>query len=350
MKVILVCETFGVHEQRFSRAFENSGHIVESLLFDDPTFDGPLIGRHELHAETEEPIIVFGGPLHLSGKLSKLAKDIPFIGVSYAYDVLYLCHHDAQAKKEIVKSLSRCDGLVADCRAAEKESLHLSGERSIPTCVAPWGLDRQIKQVGCASSTKTMRERFGWGDERIIVSTRRWTSLHGVDYVVDAFLSLAQHRSDIRLLLVGGGEMEKLLRERVAAAGISERVGFAGHVDESEISSILEQSDVYVSSSVVDGISISLLQALDAGLPVVLSDVGGNQEWKPFLGAPLFFPVGDTEALARAMEFALDNYKREAGQWSELLEKKANWQANSLKIVRFVESIAEQKIAENSTL
>ncbi len=66
---------------------------------------------------------------------------------------------------------------------------------------------------------------------------------------------------------------------RIAAAGLEGRVQFAGNVPEDEMVTHFQASDVYISASHSDGSSVSLLQAMACGLPVIVSDIPGNREW-----------------------------------------------------------------------
>jgi glycosyltransferase involved in cell wall biosynthesis len=84
-----------------------------------------------------------------------------------------------------------------------------------------------------------------------------------------------------------------------AATGVTDKVRFAG--SRSDVAEILRSLDLYVMPSLWEGLSLAMLEAMAAGLPVIISDVGGAAE---VLGDGEFgvrVPPGDIAALARAV-------------------------------------------------
>lgn len=79
---------------------------------------------------------------------------------------------------------------------------------------------------------------------------------------------------ELRLLLAGHGPLESELRLEIARRGLGEAVELV--VDPREPAALFERADVYLSTSRFEGLSNSILEAMDAGLPVVATDVGDN--------------------------------------------------------------------------
>jgi glycosyltransferase involved in cell wall biosynthesis len=92
----------------------------------------------------------------------------------------------------------------------------------------------------------------------------------------DAFVRVRATHRDARLLLVGDGELRADLERAVAARGLSSVVVFAGKRD--DVAEMLSAMDVFVLSSATEGLAMTLLEAMAAGLPVVATRVGGNAE------------------------------------------------------------------------
>jgi Glycosyl transferases group 1 len=74
----------------------------------------------------------------------------------------------------------------------------------------------------------------------------------------------------------GGGSFEGALRQQANAVGVFERIVFAG--ERSSVADLLPAFDVFAMPSLTEGLSIALLEACAAGLPVVATAVGGNPE------------------------------------------------------------------------
>ena len=109
-----------------------------------------------------------------------------------------------------------------------------------------------------------------------------------------------------RILFVGHGPDSSRLQEFVAArAGWSDRVLFGG--DSDEVPELLRAMDVYVLPSILEGIANSLLEAMASGLPVVVSQTGGNPEVVSDGESGLLFPVGEPNELASRLQLLYAN-------------------------------------------
>ncbi len=99
-----------------------------------------------------------------------------------------------------------------------------------------------------------------------------------------------------RLDLVGDGEMRPELERLAAELCLGDAVRFHGFHD--DVRPFLAAADLFVLSSLSEGIAITLLEAMAAGLPVVATDVGGNSEVVVHDETGLLVPVGNPAALA----------------------------------------------------
>jgi sugar transferase (PEP-CTERM/EpsH1 system associated) len=103
-----------------------------------------------------------------------------------------------------------------------------------------------------------------------------------------------------RLLIVGEGPERRLLEEMISAnADLQSRVHLLGNHD--RVQEFLSAIDVYVLPSVREGISNSLLEAMAAGLPIVVTQTGGNPEVVTDGESGLLFPVADVDRLAELL-------------------------------------------------
>ena len=80
--------------------------------------------------------------------------------------------------------------------------------------------------------------------------------------------------ADATLTLVGSGSQERALRQLSAELGLR-HVTFAGRVDPDDMPRYYADADIYIQSSSVDNMPLSVLEAFASGLPVVSTDVGG---------------------------------------------------------------------------
>lgn len=136
----------------------------------------------------------------------------------------------------------------------------------------------------------------------------------GLDTLMRAFALLhARLEHPVVLRLVGEGPSEQQLRRLAHELGVSHFVDFAGRRE--DVTPELDDADVFVLPSRVEGLSNALLEALTAGLPAVVSDIPGNRAVVADGRTGLLVPVEDAVALASALERLLtdDRFRKRLG-------------------------------------
>jgi glycosyltransferase involved in cell wall biosynthesis len=137
------------------------------------------------------------------------------------------------------------------------------------------------------------RWRLGLGPAPLVVCVGRLSRQKGQDVLLQAWPQVSVAAPEAHLALVGTGPAESELR-----AGAPRGVTFAGATD--DVTSWLAAADVVVLPSRWEGMSLSMLEAMAAGRPLVVSDVPGARE-AVTAGAGAIVPVGDVSALSRAV-------------------------------------------------
>ena len=116
------------------------------------------------------------------------------------------------------------------------------------------------------SSRRPIQPRF--------ICIRAHEELYNIPCILRAFHQVQRQLPEATLTLVGGGSLHEDLKRQVEQMGLSEVV-FTGRVDNSEIMRYLNQADIMLSAPKVDNMPVSLIEAMNAGLLVISSNVGG---------------------------------------------------------------------------
>lgn len=119
--------------------------------------------------------------------------------------------------------------------------------------------------------------------------------------VIDALALLGDPR--IRLSIIGTGGEKAVLRQRAVRHGIADRINWHGAVPDA--ARVFSAFDVFVLSSCIEGTPIALFEAIEAGVPVVTTAVGGVPDVVTEQEAILVEPDSPS-ALARGIREALD--------------------------------------------
>lgn len=137
--------------------------------------------------------------------------------------------------------------------------------------------------------------------------------IKGYDILIEAFAKIA-HDNNFKLTIVGDGNQRTLLQQLIVKHNLQSKVLLVGRKSRHEVADILANSDVYVSSSRNENFSVSVLEALSVGLPVVATICGGIKECINGSNG-LLVPTEDVNALSSAMlkiTRNISNYNRES--------------------------------------
>src|SRR5690606_29809453 len=151
------------------------------------------------------------------------------------------------------------------------------------------------------------------GQDFDVVSLRSWEPNYNIDVIVEAFsrfLALRPH-SQARLHLLGGGEMKEALTRRVEELKLVQQVRFHGRVGDAEMVAAIQRSRVSVSVPTSDATSVSVLESMACGLPIIATDLPANRQWIDDRGGWLV-PVRDVDAIAQALVEAHDQPEQAA--------------------------------------
>lgn len=132
-----------------------------------------------------------------------------------------------------------------------------------------------------------------------VVLVARLRPEKGIEHLIAAVSRIAASHPNLRVEIAGDGDMETSLRELVASKGLEDRITFLGHVE--DVPALLRRASCLVLPSLTEGISLTLLEAMSRGLPVVTTRVGGSPEVVVDGETGLLVPPADAAALGAAL-------------------------------------------------
>ena len=141
----------------------------------------------------------------------------------------------------------------------------------------PWGID--LKLFNPERKNPDIIKKLDWQDKRIIIMTRSFNEIYGIPFFLMALPKIIKSEGRVRVILVGTGPLEEDLKEIVNSLDLNQYVHFVGSVPNDHLAYYLNSAEVYISTSKSDGASLSLLEAMACGLPLVVSDVPAICEW-----------------------------------------------------------------------
>ena len=179
------------------------------------------------------------------------------------------------------------------------------------------------------SSRDAVRRELGYSAEQVVIAmVARLAPVKNHRLLIDTFAKLSSTNQTVRLLIIGDGDLRGALENQVAELQLFDKVKFTG--DRPDVDRLLCAADIATLSSQSEGISLTLLEAMSTGLPVVATNVGGN----PTIiteGHDGFLVGQDTESFATALAklAASDSLRKTMGAAArKTIEQK--WSVNQM--------------------
>jgi glycosyltransferase involved in cell wall biosynthesis len=166
---------------------------------------------------------------------------------------------------------------------------------------------------------RRVRRQLGLPEDGPVVgSIGRLNAQKGHRFLLEATAPLCRRWRDLRVLVVGDGDLMEDLRGQAAGLGIADRVVFAGH--RTDVPDILAALDVFCISSLYEGTPLALFEAMAAGRAVVSTAVDGCREVLEDGVSGLLVPPGDAAALETTLNRALADAGLRASLGRQALE------------------------------
>lgn len=249
------------------------------------------------------------GILKIRGLIQSLKPDI----VHGHYVTSYGLWAALAGKRELVITAWGSDILVSPAQSVVKRILtRYVLKKALLVTADSENVLREISSY----RTKAKLEQIQWGVDMDaipfmehgalevfnVLSLRTLSPNYNIDLIIRAFSVFLNALPNARAVLhvVGEGESSESLRKLVAQFGLEKNVVFYGFISEDELISCLKMASISVTVPTSDATSMSLLESMAAGLPIIGSDIEANRQWITSEGGVLV-EVGNIQALADAM-------------------------------------------------
>ncbi len=291
-----------------------------------------------------KPDLIHAGPIQTCAFLAVLSGFHPILTMSWGFDLMQDADRNGWMKQITRYVLRHTDFFTSDAQITRDRAV-VFGVNQDRTVVFPWGvdlkqfspeqmLDSNKTQVVKAKAQNVKRKSF------VLFCNRSWEPRYGVDVLAIAFVKVANQRDDVSLLLLSGGSQANVIRQILMNGGVLDRVQFGGQVSQRDLPRWYHMADLYISPSHVDGSSVSLMEALACGLPVLVSDIPANKEWVSEGVNGWLFLDGNADILAEKILTVVAQGKKltpigRAARRSA--EERADWKKNFAKLLEAYE-------------
>lgn len=163
----------------------------------------------------------------------------------------------------------------------------------------------------------------------VLISVSRLVLKNAIDDVIKALNFLLYKAGlKIKLILIGSGPDEKVLKNLALHQGVADNIIFLGHKDYAELAKYLQLADVFVRPSLSEGLGNAFLESMAVGTPVIGTEVGGIPDFLTNNETGLFCEVKNPSSIAQAVEKYQQNkelYQKIKINGQKLVQEKYSW-------------------------
>ena len=197
----------------------------------------------------------------------------------------------------LTRLVAQADAVTAVSPMVAERLRELVGEANTPVHVIPNGIDYPFWSKADTQADRDLQRP-------VILAVGRLVPVKNHQLLIEAMAGIRQRCPAARLVILGSGECEADLRQQIASHDLEDVVEMPGEADPETVREWLGRASVYVLPSRSEGMPLSLLEAMAAGVPSVATEVGGV----PILaegGAARLVPDNDPEAMASQIEILM---------------------------------------------
>ena len=305
------------HDKRFVEILSEAFEVRE--IYTQNT--QPISSQGEVFSNI---VLVVAGPLTDGVSAIPLEVKFPIFGISHAFD-LNIEYGDFP----ILANIKRCTAIMSDCRYISnilREIYDFKGN----IYEIPWGCDFDFFS----------RADIQFGTKPNILVTRNWFTLYRNDVIISALESLELKELEFNCTFIGDGNLLEKQIQDLKQVSVKNKLRFLGHQNRLEIRNTMATSWLYISAASSDGTSISLLEAMAAGMICITTDFPSNREWIEHSINGFTFPNGDSKALASLIELisslSLEEKLEISRTAKDTVQNRGNWRNNQKTFISSV--------------
>jgi glycosyltransferase involved in cell wall biosynthesis len=268
-------------------------------------------------------------PLVLLGWAAQRGRQMPMVTTFYGIELRWV-QSRLPFLKWLVRAAARTSAQAVAISSYTARELRRFAD--VPIEVIPY--TAELPPPGAAGTSR--------GAMRSILFVGRLIERKGVNHLIAALGAVRQH-VPARLIIIGDGPERPRLETIARDTGAAEAVEFLGRVSDDALRRAYADADVFVLPSVLDarqdteGLGVVLLEAMNYGVPVIASDIGGITDIVEHERTGLLVPPGNAVALGSALVRVLTDPAlarslgeggrrrlRDAFSWSHIVDR---WEA-----------------------
>lgn len=287
-----------------------------------------------------KPDIVDAHYITVNGYLAVASGFHPLVLMAMGSDILIDSKRNLLWRMLTKYALRQADLVICKSETLRKELLKL-GTSPSKIKIIQRGVDTQ--QFSRQRASEKLRSRLNILKMPTIICIRNLAPVYNVQMLIKAIPLVLGQVPEARFIIGGEGKQKEYLQELAKSLGVSNSIRFLGWIPHNELPEYLASSDVYVSTSLSDGTSTSLQEAMACELAPVVTELPANREWVTDGESAFIVPINDIQSLAERIVYLLNNSEARARfgkRGREVIKERAEYEVEMEKMERVYQGLA----------
>lgn len=362
MKVLYITSNGGIHDYRFLSKLINDYevllvHYQANELIDEIKQLHPLkiISRKSLlksfplFSETRflkkiynefKPDIIHSGYVWQTGILVTSLGLHPHLSMVWGSDVLTEPDKNITLRYFVKKVMKQSDHIQCDAEFVKKKIINDYHIPEDKITVFPWGVDHSIFKI---LDKKECRKKLELKEnDFVVIFNRQLEEIYGIKYLLEALKIFCKGKENVKILFTTDGSLKNYVYDFVSDNNLENQIKLIGWVKNTDVPLYLNAADVFISSSLSDGASLSLLEAMSCNLGLIVTNVPAIKEWVTVRNG-IIVEKANSKSLSDAFELYYKTpelIKEHSSMSLNISKERADWDLNYEKLKSIYSKIA----------
>jgi glycosyltransferase involved in cell wall biosynthesis len=344
MRIVFVSDRKDSHRARFDEFFESLTSDFTSVDMSDINTNS----KRKLSANwnsidefktylSSKPTLLISGPLDSVSHFF-IGGDYLHAGISWATDLMVFAASSHDHLIEMSKTVQDLDLVFVDNYPCENILVSM-GVKEKDIVRAPWGPEFELTFEG----RKSIDKALGPGSIRKVLFGRTLAPHYEPEVFLEAFSLLSKEIDDVYAVLIDSGTYVNHVKELILELDLEKRIIWEKKKSAAGYLKLINEADVFVTTPKTDGTSVSVLQAMHLGVPIVSSETNGSAEWVIAGITGWTFPKGDHLQLHIELKDVLSTSRKSKELITQnarkLVHARAGWNTSKKRISDRIESM-----------
>jgi glycosyltransferase involved in cell wall biosynthesis len=323
-------------------------HLIKKIKH-APTFTShllnflPVLYQMKMLIKKIKPDILHAHCVGGYGWLGALSGFHPLIITAWGSDVLI--DPKSKIKRPLIKfALKKADLITCDGDHMREAMIKLGADSS-KIQIIYFGID--TKKFSPGSKNENLIRKLKIQNCPIVTSLRNLEPIYDVETLIKAIPLVLKEIPNVKFIIIGEGSQREYLMNLAKSLNVFDTIRFVGQIPNNEVPRYLNLADVYVSTSLSDSTSVSLLEAMACGLTPIVTDVGENRKILKDGKQDFLIPVKNPKILAKRIIYLLINkeFREKIGRFNrKIIQEKYDYYKEMAKLEKIYRELTEGKL------